>query len=117
MWEAIAEVVESAQPGNQLYIIKHRLDGRSAKAVLDSISKEVEDEVLQIEEELQSGVNGKLLGKNALESRAAKARNLTSKISFYESILQMKLDDLRAQAARAEQDSLSASLASFADGF
>ena len=89
-----------------MYLLRHRFDVESVRAVRDAVVAEVRGEVKRIRDEVDSGE----LGPRALETRQAQARELREKVLLYEDLLNVGLADLHRSVDAADQAAATAAL-------
>ncbi len=107
-WQAVARAVEAAadRKPSAVYLLRHRFDGESVRAVRDAVVAEVRGEARRIRDEVESGE----LGPRALETRQAQSRELREKVSLYEDLLNVGLADLHRSVDAADQAAATAAL-------
>jgi hypothetical protein len=107
-WCEVARAVESAHDGkpSAVYLLRHRFDAESVRAVRDAVVAEVHNEAARIQEDVLQGD----LGGRALETRKKLAQTLRDKVLLYEDLLNVGLVDLHRVVDAADQAAASASL-------
>ena len=91
-WARIATAVEQAADGalSSVYVLRHRLDHDSVRAVRDAVVTEVQAEAMRIRDDVLAGE----LGGRALETRQRQAGDLRNKVVLYEELLNVGLKGL-----------------------
>jgi len=89
-----------------VYVLRHRLDAESVRAVRDAVVAEVQNEAKRIQEDVLQGD----LGGRALETRKKLAQALRDKVLLYEDVLNVGLVDLHRVVDAADQAAASAAL-------
>ena len=107
-WCEVAAAVERANEGkpSAVYLLRHRLDAESVRAVRDAVVAEVQNEANRIQEDVLQGD----LGGRALETRKKLAQALRDKVLLYEDVLNIGLVDLHRVVDAADQVTASAAL-------
>lgn len=91
-WRSMARALSRASGGNSvIYVIKHKMDEASMRAVRDAVVEDVGGEVERIHKEVMNGE----LGKKALELRTARAKVLCMQVENYEKYVSCSLTSLR----------------------
>jgi hypothetical protein len=107
-WTEVATAVEQASEGkpSAVYLLRHRFDAESVRAVRDAVVAEVQAEANRIQDEVLAGD----LGGRALETRKKLAHALRDKVLLYEDLLNVGLVDLHKVIDAADQAAASAAL-------
>lgn len=107
-WRAIVGALQEAAPSHHVYMVPTvRMTADGARAILDSLTSEIESEVTRVFNEVVSGE----LGVRALDKRADDSKALLAKVAQYESVIGERLENLRAQVGALEVDVAAARLA------
>ncbi|HYM54906.1 MAG TPA: hypothetical protein VES97_06050 [Solirubrobacteraceae bacterium] len=107
-WSGITDALQSAHPRHACYSMPtFKLSAGGARAILDSLTAEVEADVDAIQDDVLSGD----LGVRALETRGEKGRLLLAKVEEYEALVGERLEKLRAAVAQVQVDVAAAKLA------
>lgn len=108
-----------AVTGHRIFRVKAMTDDEAVEMVLDAITREAEAAAQAVEDDLTIETNPELgtraLGARALENRADTCRDLLSKVSMYEELLDCRLDTLRERIDDLKIAALEASLAARGD--
>jgi hypothetical protein len=107
-WRQFIEVLAIVAPKCTVYTVPTvRLTADGARAILDSLTTEVEDAA----EKLSQEVIGGDLGIRGLDNRAESSRQLLSKVSQYEELLGTRIEKLRTLIEKLDVDVAAARLA------
>lgn len=104
-WRKIAAAVEAANSHSVFRIPALRNDEAIA-AIADAITAEADAAVAEIEADLQTGE----IGERALRTREARCRDMSAKVASYETLLNVKLDAVRARLERLTMNVTAAAL-------
>ena len=104
----IARAIEDSAEGRPscVYMLRHRLDNDSIRAIRDAVVFEVHSEALRIREDVITGT----LGTRALETRQRQAADLRAKVLMYEELLSVGLEGLHQAVDQADQAAATATL-------
>jgi hypothetical protein len=107
-WARIALAVENAADGalSAVYLLRHRLDHDSVRAVRDAVVAEVQAEAMRIRDDVLAGE----LGGRALETRQRQAADLRTKVVLYEELLNVGLKGLHRAIDEADQAAATAAI-------
>jgi hypothetical protein len=107
-WAQIANAVEQAADGalSAVYILRHKLDHDSVRAVRDAVVAEVHSEAIRIRDDVLAGQ----LGGRALETRKKQATELRQKVLLYEDLLSVGLKGLHRAIDEADQAAATAAI-------
>ncbi len=107
-WASVADAVERAAEGrpSAVYVLRHRLDADSIRAIRDAVVAEVRAEAIRIRDEVLAGD----LGGRALETRKRHAAELRDKVLLYEDLLDVGLKGLHVALDEADQAAATAAL-------
>jgi hypothetical protein len=107
-WRAVCDVVEAAgkDKPNNLYVLQNVYDDEAVRAVRDAITSEVMAAAARLNAEIRSGE----LQERALENRRREAEELRRKISLYEGLLSLGLEQLHQAVDHAESAAAVAAL-------
>ena len=107
-WARIANAIENSADGalSAVYILRHRLDHDSVRAVRDAVISEVQAEANRIRDEVLAGE----LGGRALETRKKQAADLREKVLLYEDLLSVGLKGLHRVIDEADQAAATAAI-------
>jgi hypothetical protein len=107
-WQRIAQEFEKAGHGrpSAVYLLRHRMDADSVRAVRDAVVAEVQAESAHIHAEVMAGD----LGERALETRRTQAGELRQKVLLYEELLDVGLQGLHQAVDTADQATAAAIL-------
>jgi hypothetical protein len=106
-WRAYIEVLAVVAPACTVYLIPTiRMTADGAKAILDSLAREVEEEVASVTAEIVGGE----LGVRGLENRAKESGALLGKVTQYESLLGERMEKLRDLIGKLDVDVAAAKL-------
>jgi hypothetical protein len=107
-WREAALAVEAAGK-NAMYQLNQELNPDTVRVIRDAIAAEAEAVSARLHQEILSGE----LGERAMRTRQAELAALQQKLSEYETILGVGLEDLRAKADAAGNLHLTAELMSY----
>jgi hypothetical protein len=107
-WARIANAIENSADGalSAVYILRHKLDHDSVRAVRDAVVSEVQAEANRIRDEVLGGE----LGSRALETRKKQAADLREKVLLYEDLLSVGLKGLHRVIDEADQAAATAAI-------
>ena len=106
-WRAVAKVAEDSHSGNTISVMRTTADEESVDAICDALIHEVETNLSQIEEKLDSGD----LGERALTTQKLEVTQLDAQVRKFEKILGRTLDSLRDHVEVVEAHATMAVLA------
>jgi hypothetical protein len=107
-WAGLTAALEAAHPKHSCYSMPtYKLNASGARAILDSLTAEVEVEADKISRDILSGD----LGVRALDTRGDKGRALLTKVEEYEGLVGERLEKLRDVVAKLQVDVAAAKLA------
>jgi hypothetical protein len=107
-WRQLVDALTTVHPKHSIYMVPTvKLTQDGARAILDSLTFEIEAQVATLTSEVVSGD----LGVRALDTRADKSKALLTKVTDYEELLGTKLEKLRDQIANLSVDVAAAKLA------
>jgi hypothetical protein len=107
-WRKFAEVLKIVAPACTVYFIPTvRMTADGARAILDSLTFEVEEAANKLTEKVVSGE----LGVRGLDNRAADSAALLAKVSQYEMLVGSRLEKLRNVINKLDLDVAAAKLA------
>ncbi len=104
-WKQMIGALREASSHVVIEIPAMRSD-EAVEAILDSVMREVESEVVHVEDELSEGS----LGSRGITSRVAHASVVEEKVAFYEDLLGTRLDSLRERLAQLQANLAGAAL-------
>lgn len=107
-WRLIVEALSSAHPEHHVYMVPTvRMTQEGARAILDSLTYEIEQQVAKTKDEVISGD----LGVRALENRFDETNDLLRKVTMYEQLIEQPLQKLRDTIASLSADVVAAKAA------
>lgn len=98
-WKRIASVFERAAAIGEckVYVIRHKLDPDSIKAIHDALAEEIKAEMGDTENFLAPDTDGKTPGERALKNRGEQILAMKQKVEMYANILGLSNNDLLTQ--------------------
>lgn len=90
-WTNAGRAVEKAGSGNQVFTARTAMDDDAIRAVVSAVRTEIGTEIAELAEQTQNGGDN----KRSLASRQAKAERLLSRVTDYESLLGVTLQELK----------------------
>lgn len=97
-WEQVCDVIEGANSGNKMYLLRTTTEPETVDAVCDAVITQVQAKLDALAESIESGD----LGKRALKSRETMAQELDEYLQRYEGIFQKSFKELRDRADEVE---------------
>lgn len=108
-WRAYVAAIR-ASSSHMVYEIPALRSDEAVAAIIDSLTRESEDEAIAIEAELENGD----LGGRAIKTRGERCEAMSRKVASYEQLLGRGLDTLRERLERLQANVAAAALASSA---
>ena len=99
-WDAVGAAVErcSSDSSNIVYCLKTAMDDEMKRAVIDGLSRELNNEIQTMEESVMSDD----LGKRALRTKKERCERLRKRVSGYQKMFKVTLDSLDESLERVE---------------
>ena len=101
VWKQVAAAVEGASEkagSNSVYMLTTVMDDAAIRAVKDAITHEIAGEAIRVHGEVTEG-----LGDRATENRKERMKELHSRVSHYEGLLEESLESLHNTISVVEQ--------------